>query len=276
MTTRRMIAPALFVSHGAPTAAVADDTWSHALRAFGESNTITGVVVLSAHAERPGPVRVGTSARNVTLHDFSGFPRALYQLRYDAPGSPELAAEVVRALAAAKIAALADADVPLDHGAWVPLRHLLPDARTPIVPITLPAPHTPAQVHALGRALAPLRERGVLLMGSGGLVHDLRRLAWDDADAHVPAWASTFDAWVAERVEQNDDAALLDYRARAPHAADAAPSTEHLDPLFFVLGARRPGDRVETLHAGFQLGSLSMRTFALIDNNDNNDNRSSS
>jgi 4,5-DOPA dioxygenase extradiol len=271
--TPRTIAPTLFVSHGAPTAAVADDDWSRALRAFGRCASIEGVVVLSAHAERPGPVVVGRSARNVTLHDFGGFPRALYQLRYDAPGNPELAAGVVRSLAAAGIPAV-EGDVPLDHGAWVPLRHLLPETRTPIVPITLPAARTPAQVQALGRALAPLRERGVLLLGSGGLVHDLSRLAWDDASAPPPAWATSFDRWVAERLERGADADLLDYRARAEHAADAAPSTEHLDPLFFVLGARRPGDRVETLHAGFQLGSLSMRTFALTDHT-NDDRRSS-
>lgn len=264
MTHPRSDAPALFVSHGAPTAALEDSTWSRALRDLGRAHAdLRAIVVLSAHAERPWPVRVGAAATNRTVHDFGGFARDLYALRYDAPGDPTLAAEIVGLLAAAGLEARLDAALGLDHGAWVPLRHLRPTADVPVVPLSLPTPRAPEEVMAMGRALAPLRARGVLLVGSGGVVHDLSRLAWDDAAAPVAPWAAEFDAWVADALARGDDAALREHRARAPGSRDAAPTTEHLDPLFFVLGARRPGDRVETLCAELRHASLSMRTFAL-------------
>ncbi len=264
MTSQRLDTPVLFVSHGAPSAALEDSAWSRALGELGRGlGELRAIVVLSAHAERPWPVRVGASPTNRTVHDFGGFSRELYALRYDAPGAPALAAEVVALLGRAGLEARLDPTLGLDHGAWVPLRHVRPAADAPVVPVSLPTPRTPAQVQALGRALAPLRAEGVLLVGSGGVVHDLSRLAWHDAAAPVDAWAATFDAWVADAVARGDDAALLDHRARAPGSRDAAPTTEHLDPLFFALGARRPGDRVETLCADIRHSNLSMRTFAL-------------
>lgn len=263
MTPANPITPALFVSHGAPTTALEDSAFTRALGALGRRlGALRGVVILSAHAEAPGPVRVGSATRYETVHDFGGFPPALHALRYDAPGDPALADEVLALLRAAGVDAALDPSGRLDHGAWVPLRHLRPDATTPVVTLSLPTRRAPQDVLALGRALAPLRARGVLLVGSGGLVHDLRTLAWDEPDAPVAPWAAAFDRWVAERVAAGDEAALLDSRAR-PDARRAAPTTEHFDPVFFVLGARRAEDRVETLHDELRHSTLSMRTFAL-------------
>jgi 4,5-DOPA dioxygenase extradiol len=132
----------------------------------------------------------------------------------------------------------------------------------PVVQVSLPVPRTPGVVLAMGTALAPLRERGILLMGSGGVVHNLRRLEADDG--HVTPWAAGFDTWVAERLEASDVEGLLRYAAAAPDARLAVPTSEHFDPLFFVLGCRTDGDRLESVFTGFRYGTLSLRSFALV------------
>jgi len=256
-------APVLFVSHGAPTVALEDDAYTHALAAFGGTTRPRAVVVVSAHWEDRGPVRVNDALRSELIYDFSGFPRSLYAIEYRAPGAPDVAEKTLGLLTAAGIDAVAESSRGWDHGVWVPLRILYPGAAVPIVQISLPVPRTPESVFRLGEALGPLRDEGVMLVGSGGVVHNLRRLRWDDAEGPPEGWAHDFDAWVAERLERRAFGEVLGYRDAAPHADQAVPTTEHFDPIFFALGAASPEDRAATVYAGFTYGTVSLRTFAL-------------
>ena len=259
-----MAFPALFVSHGAPTAALDDDAYTRALAAWaGGRPKSRAIVVVSAHVEARGPVRVNTSARSALIHDFYGFPPALYALRYPAPGAPDLAREVAEALGAAGLAPVLDARRGWDHGVWVPLRRLYPDADVPVVELSLPVPRTPELLLTLDHALAPLRDRGVLLFGSGGIVHNLHRLRYDGPDGPPEPWAAAFSAWVEERLQALDAVRLSAYASEAPHAELAVPTSEHFDPVFFVLGARDGRDRLESIYEGFRYGTLSLRSFAL-------------
>jgi len=191
------------------------------------------------------------------MHDFGGFPEALYTLDYPAPGYPGLAIEAARLLRQAGLEAELDPQRPLDHGAWVPLRYLIPEANVPVVQVSLPRLRTPDMLVAAGRALAPLRRRGVLILGSGGVVHNLRRLDWEGAAGPQP-WAKAFDAWITDQLRTGDEALLPDWR-QAPGAAEAAPTSEHLDPLFVAMGAAE--GRPTILFKGWQLGSLSLTSY---------------
>ena len=201
--------PVLFVSHGAPTLALDGGDWAAALA--GWSRTLEGVralLVMSAHWETPGPVRVMTSPQPGTLHDFSGFPERLDHLQYPAPGDPALADRVLDLLREGGVEAQGDAQRPLDHGAWVPLRAAFPEARIPVVQVSLPASRTPSQVFHLGRLLRPLRQEGVLMAGSGGVVHNLRLLDWSGRRGPEDR-ALGFEAWMAGRVARKDLPALF-------------------------------------------------------------------
>jgi 4,5-DOPA dioxygenase extradiol len=260
-----MRAPALFVSHGSPMIAIEDDPWGHALTAFGASEPRPrAAVVVSGHFEAPEPVRVTASAEPATIHDFYGFPDALYRIRYPAPGDPALARRVVELLETAGTSAALDPSRGLDHGAWVPLRFLYPDARVPVLEVSQPAPRTPERMLAIGAALAPLRDDGVAVVGTGGVVHNLRRIdPAADAAGRVEPWAREFDAWFADRLDAMDLEALTDYRRRAPHAALAVPTPDHFDPVFAVLGAAGAGESPTTIYEGFRYGTISMRSFAI-------------
>jgi len=255
--------PLLFVSHGAPSVALEESDYTRALSAFGRTLRPKAVVVVSAHWEEEQPVRVGAAIRPRTLHDFGGFPAPLYQLQYPAPGSAELAAQIASSLEAAQIPVRLDAARPLDHGAWVPLRFLFPKADVPVLEVALPRPREPRLLARLGASLSPLRESGVLLVGSGGAVHNLARLSFDSRHAAPEPWAREFDAWLASRLRDLDLDALFDWRRLAPHPQLAHPTTEHLDPVFFVAGAAAASDRAQTLYEGFDYGNLSMRTVSL-------------
>jgi 4,5-DOPA dioxygenase extradiol len=256
--------PAAFFAHGSPMVAIEEDEFTASLRSFGKSlPRPKAIVVVSAHWEAPGAVRVTSSERPPLVYDFSGFPEELYAVRYPSPGDPALAATIVEMLSAAGIAAVKDERRGIDHGAWVPIRHAFPAADVPVLEVSLPLPRSPKDVAALGKALAPLRERGVLLVGSGGIVHNLRRVRFENKQAPAEHWAKEFDAWVRDRVEPLDIDGLSAYPKLAPNAAAAVPSTEHFDPQFFVLGAALAGDRVRTLFEGFHHGTLSMRSYSL-------------
>jgi 4,5-DOPA dioxygenase extradiol len=256
--------PAVFVSHGSPMVALENEGWGQALRRLGASiPRPEAVVVVSAHFEAPQPLRITASKAPETIHDFGGFPPDLYRIQYVARGDPDLAARIRNLLGRAGLAATLDPRRGLDHGAWVPLRFLFPRADVPVVEVSLPTPRRPEDVLKIGSALAPLRGDGVLLLGSGGIVHNLRRIDAEDDPGRVATWARAFDEWMAARLEAMDVAAILSYREAAPSADSAAPTTDHFDPIFVVLGSAAPGERVRTLHEGFRYGSLSMRSFAI-------------
>jgi 4,5-DOPA dioxygenase extradiol len=255
-------AAAVFLSHGSPTTALEDDPYTAVVRGLARHRP-AAVLILSAHWTTGGAVGVTAADRHRLIYDFGGFPEELYQLTYPARGDPDLAGRTVSLLEAAQIPARLDGLRGLDHGAWIPMRIAWPDAKVPVVQVSLPAEASPEALVRLGRALTPLREQGVLLLGSGGLVHNLYLVNLADKDRAVDPWAREFDAWVAERLERLDLPALLRYRDEAPAAAMAVPTTEHFDPLFVVLGAASPGERVQTLFEGFHYGNLGMRSFQL-------------
>ena len=258
-----MTSPALFFSHGAPTLAMEPGDYGRALEELGRSLAPRprAVVVFSGHFEEPLPARATGAARPPLIYDFGGFPDEMYRIRYPAPGDPQLAAEIAGLLHAAGIPSAVDPSRGWDHGLWVPLRMAFPDADVPIVEVSQPAGASPAELMQIGAALAPLRERGVVIAGSGGIVHNLRRVRFGDGGA-VDGWAKEFDAWVAERLETMDVDSLARYRTEGPHAALAVPTAEHFNPLFVVLGALSKEDRAQTVYAGFQYGNISLRSVA--------------
>ena len=258
-------APALFVAHASPMLALEREGHAESLRRLGGSlRDPSAVAVVSAHWEAPGPIRVTAAPRPPLIYDFGGFPRSLYEMTYPAPGSPELANEIVGLLEEADLPAVAESLRGWDHGLWIPLRLMFPAASLPVVEVSLPLPRDPDVVARMGRALAPLRDRGVLLVGSGGIVHNLRVARLDRKDAAVDGWATQFDDWVRDRVERRDLAELATYRDRAPGASMAVAESEHFDPLFFALGAARPDDRLEEVNRGFEYGNLSLASYAFV------------
>ncbi len=249
--------PAVFVSHGAPLLAIEDGAAHRFLRGFGESlGRPRAILVASAHWTTAAPA-VSAVARPATIHDFGGFPPALYRLAYPAPGDPALAQRVVSLLAAGGIPCAADPQRGLDHGAWVPLLLMYPAADVPVLQLALQPQCGPRHHLALGRALAPLRAEGVLILGSGGITHNLAELA---APAAPPLqWASAFSDWIQATVAAGDADALADYRRLAPQAARNHPSEEHLLPLFVAAAAGTQGRRV---HTSTTYGSLMMDAYA--------------
>lgn len=251
--------PLLFVSHGAPTEVLdADSAYAAALRDFAATARPRAVVVVSAHWQTRAPaVRTTGAARPPLIYDFGGFPAEMYRLQYAAPGDPALAREIAGALGA-PFAGGVDEARGWDHGVWVPLKLMMPAADVPVVEVSLPTADAAALL-TLGQQLAFLRARGVLLVGSGGAVHNLGEIG----HAATPEWARAFDAWAADAVARHDTAALGRWQADAPWAGRAMPTSEHFDPLLVVAGAARADEPVRTLFEGFRYGSLSMRTLAI-------------
>jgi 4,5-DOPA dioxygenase extradiol len=229
------------------------------LRAIGELlSDITAVLVVSPHWQTRG-VRVGSAAAPETIHDFGGFPPPLYQLQYPAPGAPALAQDAAELLAHAGFEVALDERRGLDHGAWVPLRYLFPDADVPVFQVSLPQHIDAAGALRMGRALAPLRERGVLVVGSGSLTHNLYEFRQHIRD---PEYAQQFVDWIRAAVAARDVEALLDYRRRAPHAQRAHPTEEHYLPLLVAIGASADTDTARLIEGGMTYGVLSMDSFA--------------
>lgn len=261
--------PALFVSHGSPMFAIDKGTSGPALTAWAAALTPggkpRGAVVMSPHWMARAPA-VMTNPTPPTWHDFGGFPPELYRLQYPAPGDPALAREVIALLHEAGIEAQEDPERPLDHGAWVPLMHLFPGADVPVVQVALPADAGPREVYAMGRAVRPLRARGVLVMGTGSMTHNLAEFfggARPSIDAPTLPYVQEFARWVEDAVARGDMEALFDYRRRAPHAQRAHPSEEHFLPIFFALGAADDASRADYLTRETMYGNLAMDSLAL-------------
>jgi 4,5-DOPA dioxygenase extradiol len=220
------------------------------------------IVVVSAHWETRGGPAVSLAQQPETIHDFGGFPRALFEMQYPAPGALEPAQRAAALLEAHGIPVVQSAQRGLDHGAWVPLSLMYPDADIPVAQLSVVRGASPAEHERLGRALAELRNEGVLVVGSGSLTHNLYEFRGQGIDAPVPQWVSEFEAWMKTRLENSDRAALLDYRRTAPFAAQNHPTEEHLLPLFVAMGAAGPEARATQLHASFEHGVLAMDAYA--------------
>ncbi|MCO7059104.1 DODA-type extradiol aromatic ring-opening family dioxygenase [Pseudomonas juntendi] len=247
--------PSLFISHGSPMLALQPGASGPALA--GLANALPrpqAIVLVSAHWESRELLITG-GAHPETWHDFYGFPPALYAVQYPAPGDPALAGRVGELLQGAGLAARLDPQRPFDHGAWVPLSLMYPDASIPVVQVSLPTQMGPALQVKVGQALAGLRQEGVLLVGSGSITHNLGELDWHAGPDVIEPWALAFRDWVVEKLRADDREGLLAYRQQAPFAVRNHPSDEHLLPLFFALGA---GGQFGVVHQGFTLGALGM------------------
>jgi 4,5-DOPA dioxygenase extradiol len=249
--------PTLFISHGSPMNGIEETPSSQAWATLGRKLPKPRAVLLaSAHWETSLPTLTG-NAKPETIHDFGGFPDALFQVRYPAPGAPELATEAAALLKGAGITAGINGCRGLDHGAWVPLRWMYPDADVPVVELSLQPEMGTARHVELGRALAPLSENGILIMGSGHTTHNLRDWMANPRRREPLHYAQAFAEWVHDRLVAGDTEALIAYRERAPEAARAHPTEEHFLPLLVAWGAAGEGARADRFATGFDGGALA-------------------
>lgn len=252
--------PALFLAHGSPMNALANNRYTQRLAALGETwEKPDAVLVISAHWETDGSF-VTHMQHPRTIHDFGGFPDALYAVEYPAPGSPKVAErvrEVVREGMKDKVIGLDDTCWGLDHGTWSVLRHVFPKADVPVVQLSMDKKMTPREHLALGEALRSLRNEGVMIVGSGNVTHNLRRIDWK-GEAPPPDWAVRFESWVKEKLRAREGLALADGFRATRDGQIAVPTPEHFLPLLYVLGASDAGDRLAYEYEAMELGSLSM------------------
>jgi 4,5-DOPA dioxygenase extradiol len=255
--------PTIFLSHGSPMLALQDSPARRFLQGLGKSlPRPRAILVASAHWETAGAPAVSLAQQPDTIHDFGGFPRALFEMRYPAPGAPADAERAAGLLEAAGLPVGRSAQRGLDHGAWVPLSLMYPGADIPVAQVSIVHGASPAEHLRLGQALATLRNEGVLVVGSGSLTHNLHELRGGGSDAPVPQWVGEFEAWMKDRLGQNDRTALLDYRRAAPFAAKNHPTDEHLLPLYVAMGAAGADGRASILHSSFEHGVLAMDAYA--------------
>lgn len=248
--------PALFLGHGNPMNALQSNAWTEAWRSLGRSMPRPrAVLAVSAHWYVRG-TRVTAVERPETIHDFGGFPPALFQVEYPAPGNPALALRVAELLAPLPVSQ--STDWGLDHGTWSVLVHLFPDATVPVVQLSIDRSQPPAFHHALGQRLGALREEGVLVLGSGNLVHNLEAYAWGVHPVAPYDWAVRFEEQARARMVARDHALLIDYPKLGSDALLSAPTPEHYLPLLYVLGLQRETDAVRFPVTGVDGGSISM------------------
>lgn len=262
--------PSLYISHGSPMTALEPREAGAFMQALGPAITARfgrprAVLAVSAHTMARRHVLLA-GARHEAVYDFGGFPDALYQLRYDAPGAPGLAPRVAELMAAAGLPVETLDHSGLDHGIWTPLRYLFPDADIPVLPLSFAPSDSPAHLMALGAALAPLADEGVLIVGSGSLTHNLRMIygpgGQPDLGAPETRETAAFRQWVLERCQARDWAALRDYRRQAPHAVLMHPTDEHWLPFYVAAGAGGTSAVPQRLHASLTYGVLAMDLYA--------------
>ena len=249
--------PAIFFGHGNPMNALADNEWTRAWTAIGQSiPRPKAILCISAHWYLPGTA-VTAMAQPRTIHDFGGFPRELFAYDYPAPGSPELAQRVQSLL---RVPTVLDADWGLDHGKWSVLCHVFPHADVPVVQLSIDETQPAAFHHEIGRRLAPLRDEGVLVIGSGNLVHNLHAYAWGRHGVEPFDWAVRFESRARELMIAGDHDPLVAYESLGRDAMLSAPTPDHYLPLLYVLGARASGEPVAFPVEGVDGGSVSMLT----------------
>ncbi len=257
-----MTLPSLFLSHGAPILPLTDAPARTFLAQLGGMlERPKAILVASAHWTTQQPA-VNAVAWNETIHDFYGFPRPLYELRYPAPGSPALAGRVAGLMKAAGLDCAIDDGRGLDHGAWVPLLLMYPKADIPVLQIAVQPRLGPAHHVRLGQALAPLHDDGVLIIGSGSLTHDLSEFRGQDVNDPAPGWVDDFADWFHAALKENRTDDLINYRRLAPHARKNHPTEEHLLPLYVAMGAGGAHGSCERLHASTTHSILLMDVYA--------------
>lgn len=254
--------PTIFISHGAPTIALESTPASLFLQELGSKlPRPQAILTISAHWTTAQP-QVSLSAQPKTIHDFGGFPQALYEMQYAAPGAPALALRAAALLQQAGIACTPVPERGYDHGVWIPLQLMYPAADIPIAQLSCQPATSPAEHFKIGQALKILRDEGVLIIASGTAVHNLGTIGFYP---DPPAWAVKFEQWLHDEIVSGETRNLLQYRSLVPEGAMAHPSTEHFQPIFVALGAASNHDgrfHGSVLHRSWAYGSLSMAAYA--------------
>lgn len=258
--------PSFFLSHGSPMMALEDSVARRFLTELGPEIDRTygrpkAVLIASAHWEAH-QLAFTTAAKLPTIHDFGGFPRELYECRYEPPGADEAVGRAATLLGAAGMDVYADPQRGLDHGAWVPLMLMYPDADIPMAQITIQTPLGAAHQVEVGRLLAPLREEGILIVGSGNITHNLREMDRRAPDSNAHDWVKEFADWVKTGLDEGRTDDLIAWQAKAPHARRSHPSDEHFLPLFTAYGAGGEGAKAERIHTSYSYASLAMDMYA--------------
>ena len=250
--------PVLFIGHGSPMNAIEENEFTAGFRKLGsEVPRPQAILCISAHWETRG-TQVTAMEHPPTIHDFGGFPKALFDVQYPAPGSPELAAETKRLVTGTEVAL--DHQWGLDHGAWSVVKHIYPNADVPIIEMSLDHTLRPEQHYALAQQIASLRDRGVLVIGSGNMVHNLRKVAWDklNTDGYAFDWALEARAKMNGFILNGDHRALVDYHAQGSAFELAIPTPEHYLPLLYALALKQKGEEVSLFNDKAVGGSLTM------------------
>ncbi len=251
--------PSYFFAHGAPSLVLEENGYTDFLKAFREQRPTApkAIVLFSAHWEQMTQT-VSSAVDYDTIYDFSGFQPELYRMTYPAKGDAELSGEVSALFEQHGFQCVTDDQRGLDHGAWAVLKLLYPDAEIPVVALSVNRYLSNEQQYEIGKALAGLREKDVLIIGSGGTVHNLRALNWRAGEGESDSWAAAFDSWLQEKLEAWDLPALFRYHELAPHAREAVPTSEHFIPLLLAMGAADNGRGARLLHRSYQYGNLSL------------------
>lgn len=252
--------PVLFVGHGSPMNAIGENRYTADLHAVARQLPLPkAILVVSAHWLTEG-TWVTSGAQPPQMYDFYGFPEALYRLAYRPPGSPGCAAQVCALDADKPIGA--DARRGIDHAGWAVVKHLYPQADVPLLELSLDVHRTPAEHYRLGQSLLPLRQQGILVIGSGNIVHNLRSISFDENAAPYP-WAQEFDAHVSECLDAGRHQKLIEYTAWGPLARQAVPTNEHYLPMLYAAALQQEGEALTFFHASLQNASISMRCFKI-------------
>lgn len=252
--------PVLFTGHGSPMNIIRNNAFTQSLARLGsETETPVAILVISAHWLTPGKTVVSLNPKPQTIYDFGGFPAELYKEKYEAPGHPELAKELVQQVHSIKVHE--DHEMGLDHGAWSILKHMYPRADIPVFQMSIDYNRPPEYHYQLAQELKALRNKGVLILGSGNIVHNLRLLNWEHEEAPVMDWAAAFDHFVKKQIDNRDFTALVNYTQQGKEAALAVPTNDHYLPMLYILGLMEKDETIRYTYEGFQHGSISMRCF---------------
>ncbi|MCY0887678.1 MAG: class III extradiol ring-cleavage dioxygenase [Alicyclobacillaceae bacterium] len=251
--------PSLFLAHGAPTLVLEHNPYTDFLqnRLSEEISRPTAIVLFTAHFESQKQL-VSSVSTYTTLYDFVGFPPKLYHIQYPAKGDVQLADRIVQAFRTAGVEAAPETSRGLDHGAWTVLRLMYPEADIPVVQLSVNPHLSNAAQYAIGKILEPLRNDGILIIGSGGTTHNLRALSWDMPQGQSAPWVEEWESWLGEKVTAWDMESLFDYEDRGPHAKRAVPRNEHFIPLLLAMGSADEGRRAQQMVRFDEFGSLAL------------------
>lgn len=255
------LVPAFFIGHGSPMNALADNAFTRDLaKSVKDQHAPSAIMVISAHWLTKGTF-VSTSKFPKTIYDFGGFPKALYDVKYEPKGSPEYAMQVKQLLEQSHVQT--DDTMGLDHGAWTILRHMYPKADIPVFQLSIDFTKPASYHYELIKQLAALRKKGLMIVGSGNVVHNLGRLNWENPQAAPFDWSMEFDTYVKQHLEGGNHGALVDYLKAGKSAQLAVPTNDHYLPMLYVLGIQQKNERLRFIHHSFDMGSISMRSFML-------------